>query len=94
MKYFDWSELKNATLVSGRGVSFYDIQAAIEEGNLLDIIPHPNQKQYPGQKILVVSIDNYVFLVPCIEDDEKIFLKTIYPSRKFTSKYLPGKENP
>lgn len=93
MKYFDWSELKNASLVAGRGVSFNDIQTAIEEGNLLDIIPHPNQKRYPGQKILVVEIDNYAFLVPCGEDDEKIFLKTIYPSRKFTTMYLHGKEN-
>lgn len=47
-----------------------------------------NQKQYPGQQILIVEINNYIFLVPFVEDDEKIFLKTIYPSRRFTRIYL------
>lgn len=88
MKYFDWDELKNARLKAERQVCFEDILIAINEGNLLDDVLHPNQKQYKGQKIFIVAINNYVFLVPYVEDDQKIFLKTIYPSRKFTSQHL------
>lgn len=88
MKYFDWHELKNIQLKTGRGISFEDILTAIEAGKLLDNITHPDQRRYKGQRILVVDIDDYVFLVPFVEDDEKIFLKTIYASRKFTRKYL------
>ena len=88
MKYFDWDELKNTILKAEREVGFEDVLTAIDEGKLLDDIPHPNQKQYKKQRILIVNINGYAFLVPYIEDDEKYFLKTIYPSRKFTRKYL------
>jgi len=88
VKYIDWDELKNIKLKSEREVGFEDVLTAIDEGNLLDDIPHPNQKQYKGQRILIVQINDYIFLVPYIEDKEKYFLKTIYASRKFTNKYL------
>jgi uncharacterized DUF497 family protein len=88
VKRLDWNEAKNAWLKIRRGISFEDIQTAIDEGNLLDDLSHPNQRSYEGQRILVVVIENYVFLVPFVEDRDKIFLKTIYPSRKFTKKYL------
>ncbi len=88
MKHIDWDEAKNIKLKAERGVSFDDILTALETGNLLDRIAHPNQKLYPGQQILVVSLNEYVFLVPFVEDNEKLFLKTIYPSRKFTKAYL------
>ena len=88
MKRLDWNEAKNAWLKIERGISFEDVQTAIDEGNLLDNVAHPNKKHYPGQRILVVVIDSYVFLVPFVEDNEKLFLKTIYPSRKFTKVYL------
>jgi uncharacterized DUF497 family protein len=94
VKHFDWNEIKNAYLKTERGVSFEDIQTAIEDGKLLDNIAHPNQKQYPGQRILIVELDDYAFLVPFIEDSEKMFLKTIYPSRKFTNKYLSERKKP
>jgi uncharacterized DUF497 family protein len=84
----DWNEAKNAWLKIERGVGFEDVQTAIDEGKLLDNVAHPNQKQYPKQRILIVVIENYVFLVPFVEDKEKLFLKTIYPSRKFTRAYL------
>ena len=87
MKYFDWSTLKNARLLAERDVCFEDIMTAIDENRLLDTILHPNQEHYQGQKIFVVEINEYVYLVPFVEDEEKIFLKTIYPSRKFTMKY-------
>ena len=88
MKRLDWNEVKNTWLKIKRGISFEDVQTAIDEGKLLDNVAHPNQRQHKGQRVLVVVIENYVFLIPFVEDDEKLFLKTIYPSRKFTRKYL------
>lgn len=88
MKYYDWDEEKNKILKEKRGISFEEIKLAAEEEGILDTYNHPNQKRYPGQTIMVVKIDNYVYLVPYIKDEEKIFLKTIIPSRKATKKYL------
>lgn len=90
MKYFDWDEEKNSLLKKLREVSFEDVQTAIEEGRVLDDLDHPNKRKYPKQRILIVAIDNYVYYVPYVEDEEKIFLKTIFPSRKATKKYLFG----
>lgn len=88
MKYFDWNKEKSGLLKEQREVSFEDVIVALEEGKLLDIVEHQNKKKYPDQKILVVDIEHYVFLVPFVENEEKIFLKTIIPSRKATKKYL------
>lgn len=88
MKYFDWSEKKNTQLIRERGVSFEDVLIIINEGGLLAVLKHPNQKKYPKQKIFVININNYAFLVPFVEDKEKIFIKTIIPSRKATKNYL------
>ena len=60
---------------------------AIEAGGLLDILAHPNQAKYPGQRVLVVAYDDYVYLVPCVEDEDGFFLKTVIPSRKATRDY-------
>jgi hypothetical protein len=90
VKRIEWNELKNTKLKLERGIGFESILTSLHEGGLLDKIDHPNQKGYPNQKVLVVCVENYVFLVPYVEDDEKIFLKTIYPSRKATKKYLKG----
>ena len=87
-KYFDWNDAKSLQLKARYGISFEEIYAALEEGELLDKIPHPNQKRYPKQQIFIVKVGSYAFLVPFVEDKEKIFLKTLYPSRKFTKKYL------
>lgn len=87
MKYFDWNALKSTKLQVERGICFEDIVAAIDENKLLDTIFHPNQQLYPGQRIFIVEVEEYVFLIPFVEDEEKIFLKTIYPSRKYTMKY-------
>jgi hypothetical protein len=88
MKPYDWSDLKNTKLKVERLISFEEVQAAINEGNLLAIIDHPNPLRYGSQKFLIVDINNYAYIVPCVEDADKIFLKTIYPSRKFTKKYI------
>ncbi len=88
MKYIDWSPEKSEKLQKERDVSFEEVLVAVEDNHLLDIVEHPNQLKYPGQKILVIQIEEYVYLVPFVEDEEKVFLKTIIPSRKATKKYL------
>lgn len=91
MKYFDWDAGKNEQLIKERGVSFEEVLIAIEGGYLLDIVEHPNKTKYPNQRIFIVQIEDYICLVPFIEDGEKIFLKTIIPSRKATKKYIKSK---
>jgi hypothetical protein len=59
----------------------------IQLGNEVDIFDHPNQERYPGQKVSVVLIEGYAYLVPFIESEDEIFLKTIIPSRKATKQY-------
>jgi hypothetical protein len=90
MKTFSWSDEKNALLKAERQVSFEDIVLYIEMGYLLDVLEHPNQEKYKGQKVFVVQVDDYVFLVPFVETADQVFLKTIIPSRKATRKYLKG----
>lgn len=92
MKVFDWDEEKNAKLKKERGVGFEDVVTAIDEDRVLDRIDHPNQKRYPGQKIMIIKIDDYAYVVPFVEDEEKIFFKTIIPNRKATKKYLLREE--
>ncbi len=90
MKLFDWNSAKSTRLREERGVSFEDVVFHIGQGDVLDILEHPNQARYRGQRIFVVAIDGYAFLVPFVETGDSIFLKTIIPSRKATRKYLPG----
>ena len=88
MKPFRWNAEKNETLTSERGISFESIVVAIESGGLLDVLAHPNQAKYPKQRVLVVSCDNYAYLVPFVEEEDYFFLKTVIPSRKATRDYL------
>lgn len=90
MKFFSWNEEKNELLKAERQISFEDVVFYIEQGFLLDVLEHPNQEKYKGQKIFVVEIEEYAYLVPFIEDEREIFLKTIIPSRKATRKYWKG----
>ncbi len=93
MKYFDWSDEKNRKLKEKRDVSFEDVVNALNEKKVLHRGDHPNQKKYPGQKIVIVKIGDYAYIVPFIEDNEKIFFKTIIPNRKATKRYLRKEEN-
>jgi len=90
MKLYGWSDEKNDQLRQERGITFEDIVFHVAHGGLLDTIEHPNQRRYAGQRIFVVKVEGYVCLVPFVEDDEAIFLKTIIPSRKMTKQYLRG----
>ena len=86
-KIFNWNAEKNQFLVRERGISFERIVFEIASGNELAVLEHPNQEKYPGQKISMVQVDEYVFAVPFIETATEIFLKTIIPSRKATRQY-------
>ncbi len=90
MKPIAWNSEKNALLKAERGISFEDVVFHIRIGDILDTIEHPNQERYPGQKIHVIAIEDYVYLVPFVESQEELFLKTIIPSRKATKNYLGG----
>jgi uncharacterized DUF497 family protein len=88
MKIFRWDNEKNELLKKDRGVCFEQVVILMRKGDILDTTEHPNQDRYPGQKIATVMIDDYVYLVPYVEIDEELFLKTIIPSRKATNKYV------
>jgi uncharacterized DUF497 family protein len=90
MKVFNWNPEKNRQLIEERGRSFEEAVFHIENGGLLDDICHPNAVEYPNQKVFIVEIDQYVYLVPYVETDDEFFLKTVIPSRKFTKLYLRG----
>lgn len=88
MKYFDWDEKKNDKLKETRDVSFEEIVLAVSNNQILDVLIHPNKDKYPNQRMFVIELFNYAYIVPFVEDKEKYFLKTIYPSREATKKYL------
>ncbi|MFH0787662.1 MAG: toxin [Pseudomonadota bacterium] len=71
---------------------FEEIVYHLQHGGLLDVIGHPNQKTYPNQRIFIVNVEGYACLVPFVETDDGIFLKTIIPSRKMTKLYLGGEQ--
>ena len=88
MKPINWNSTKNQQLIAERGISFEDIVFCIQQGRLLDDVEHPNSDKYPDQRIFVVNIDDYVHLVPYVENQKEIFLKTVIPSRRATKQYL------
>ena len=88
MKPFRWPPEKNDLLKQGRGVSFEEITVAVEAGGLLEIVPHQNPAKYPRQKIMVVEVAGYAYLVPFVEEDDHFYLKTIIPSRKATRDFI------
>ena len=88
MKPFKWAPEKNDILKAERGICFEDITVAVEAGALLEVVPHPNLAKYPRQKIMVVEVTGYVYLVPFVEEVDHFFLKTVIPSRKATLNYI------
>ena len=93
MRYYSWDNQKNQKLIAQRQISFEEIVLNIENGNLLDDLDHPNQEKYEGQRILMVEVRDYVYLVPYLEEGGELFLITIIPSRKATKKYLKEDRN-
>ena len=88
MKHFAWNLEKDAQLILERGISFERVVYHIDNNGVLDVIKHPNSSKYPDQKMFIVDIGNYAYLVPFVENETEIFLKTIIPSRKATRKNL------
>ena len=87
-KPFRWNVDKNNQLQRERQINFQTAILAIISDKLLDVIDHPNQEKYPNQRIFIVEINHYVYLVPFVENDQEFFLKTVIPSRKMTKQYL------
>ena len=85
---FEWNEEKNIILSEERNISFEDVIFALKNDNLLDIILSPTHE---GQKCFVVEMKSYAYIIPYVKvNDTQYFLKTIYPSRKYTKIYLKG----
>jgi len=91
MKNINWNTEKSVALKASRGICFEDVVFFIERGEILDDYLHPNQMEYTGQRIMVISVANYAYLVPYVENEEELFLKTIIPSRKATQRYFGEK---
>ena len=91
---FTWNEEKNKLLRKERGISFERAVIAIEEGHLIDVLEHPNKEKYRHQIIMIVEIEGYAICIPTIEEEDgDFFMKTLYPSRKYTKAYnLEGKD--
>ena len=91
---FLWDEEKNSLLKKHRSISFEQIILSIENKQIVDVIEHPNQGKYKGQIFILVEMDNYIYVVHSYISDsgEECHLRTIYPSRKYTAKYLRSKE--
>ena len=83
-----WQAKQNAQLIRERGISFERVIFHIERDEILDVVKHPNPSRYPNQRMFILDIGNYAYLVPFVETETEIFLKTIIPSRKATRKYL------
>jgi len=90
-KRIEWSKEKNKKLIETRKVSFEQIFEIISTEGAIYVIDHPNKRKYPKQKLLFVNIDNYIYYVPFVEDEEKMFLKTIIPSSKATKEFIKNK---
>ncbi len=90
MKYLTWDPRKNDKLRAERGISFEEIVYHIGQDGVLNILEHPNQQKYGGQRILIVRVGDYAYLVPFVETEAEVVLKTIIPSRKATRRYLRG----
>jgi len=88
MRQFDWDPEKNQQLIEERGISFEEVIFHLRSDGLLDDIKHPDEKTYSHQRVFIVAIEGYAYLVPYVESDKEIFLKTIIPSRKATKQYL------
>jgi uncharacterized DUF497 family protein len=84
---YDFDPAKNTRLIEVRGISFEQIITILENKGPIDVIEHPNRRKYPNQKIYIIELLDYIYMVPFVEQGEKIFLKTAFPNRKAVKKY-------
>ena len=87
---FNWDDQKNSLLKEQRGISFEEIVICISDGRVVDVLKHPSPGRFPDQYLYLVEYGEYIYVVPHVYNEEKkeIFLKTIFPSRKYTKLYL------
>ncbi len=92
---FNWNDDKNQLLKRTRSISFEEIVIAIEEGCVVDIVKHQNSERYPHQRIYLIDYRDYIWAVPHVigQENDEIFLKTIYPSRKLTKRFRRDRED-
>ncbi len=83
MKAFLWSYEKNEWLKAHRGVSFDELT----NSRFIGIERHDRRLH---QKLMIFEFKQYVWVVPFVEDAKYYFLKTAFPCRKHTKKYLKG----
>lgn len=88
MKRVRYDKEKDKFLREKRGVGFKTVARLVKQNKALAILDNPNKNKYPNQKMLLIKVKNYIYVVPFVETDTEIFLKTIYPSRKHTKKYF------
>ena len=91
---YDWNEEKNRQLNQRRDISFEEIVLCIQEDRVVTVLEHPNKERYPGQRLYLIEYKQRIFVVPFVvnAEEELIFLKTIYPSRHYTKKYLEPRD--
>ena len=89
---YEWNPAKNDTLKRERNISFEKIVFHLSQGDVWKVANHPDQEKYPGQRVYFVVVENYIYLVPRVVEDEYVFLKTIIPSRKATKDYKKGSD--
>lgn len=90
---FEWNSTKNEWLKKERQISFEQIIIHLLRGDVWKVTDHPDQTNYPGQKLYFVVVDHYIYIVPYVIEKEYIFLKTIIPSRKATKMYKEEQEH-
>jgi uncharacterized DUF497 family protein len=88
-----WDNKKNKWLKENRSISFEAIAVAMDSNKILDILEHPNKDKYPDQILILMNINDYVYVVPAVIQGDGYFLKTIFPSRKYTELYLSNKKD-
>lgn len=88
MKKIEWNEEKEAWLIANRSISFALIANKILAGDILDVIDNP---RYKNQRIFIIEINNYIYCAPFVEDNQKIFLKTVYANRKLNKNFNNNK---
>jgi len=82
-----WNVVKSDRLKRIRGVSFEEL---ITDGKIINVIDHPGR---PGQHMFVFEYKKYIWIAPCVIEKEDVFLKTLYPSRKYHKFYKKGVYN-
>lgn len=88
MYFYNFDPQKNRKLIELRGISFEEVISVLENKGPIDIVRNKNDEKYSHQRMYVVELNGYVYLIPFVEQENEIFLKTIFPSRKATKRYL------